>query len=192
MPVSNSPVNVFVGTVHLTPGQHGLIVEGQYTSNNDYTDNSCGFTSATLTPVTSETYAQWASQYFTPSQQANAAISGPEAFSQPDAVSNLLKYLFDIDPSRPMTSSDRTALPTAGTVTTGGMQYLTLTYRRFALATGLTSMVQTSADLTTWTTSANSITVQTGTDSVTGDPLMQVQVPFSGSREFIRLQVTAP
>ena len=39
VPVSNSPVNVVVGTARLTAGQHGVIVEGQYTSNNNYTDN---------------------------------------------------------------------------------------------------------------------------------------------------------
>ena len=192
VPVSNSPVSVVVGTIHFTPGQHGLIVEGQYASNNDYNDNSCGFTSITLTPLASETYGQWTSQYFTATQQADATVSGPSAIPQHDAVSNLLKYFFDIDPSRPMTPSDRAALPTTGTLTAGGTPYLTLTYRRFALATGITSTVQTSADLKTWITPTNSTTTQTGTDATTGDAIMQVQVPFTGNKEFIRLQVTAP
>ena len=192
VPVSGSAVSVVAGTIHLTPGQHGLIVEGQYASNNDYADNSCGFTSVTLKPVNSETYALWASQYFTPSQQADAAISGQSAVPQHDAISNLLKYFFDINPSRPMTASDRAALPVAGTMTTGGTRYLTLTYRRFSLATGITPTVQTSGDLKTWTTPMNPTTIQTGTDSLTGDPITQVQVPFSGDREFVRLRVTAP
>jgi hypothetical protein len=48
VPVASSPVNVVVGTVTLGPGQHGLIVEGQYTSWNNYTGNSCNFTSVSL------------------------------------------------------------------------------------------------------------------------------------------------
>jgi hypothetical protein len=53
VPVSNSATNVVVGTVPLAAGQHGLIVEGQYTSGNNYTGNSCGFTSVTLNLVPS-------------------------------------------------------------------------------------------------------------------------------------------
>jgi len=51
VPVSTTPQNVVVGTVNLTAGQHGLIMRGQYTSNNNYTGNSCTFTSVVLTKV---------------------------------------------------------------------------------------------------------------------------------------------
>ena len=51
VPVSGSPASVVVGSAELMAGQHGLIVEGQYTSNNDYADNTCSFTSVTLTPT---------------------------------------------------------------------------------------------------------------------------------------------
>jgi len=51
VPVSSTAQNVVVATVNLTPGQHGLIIRGQYTSNNNYTGNSCTFTSVVLTKV---------------------------------------------------------------------------------------------------------------------------------------------
>ena len=51
VPVSNAPARVVVGTANLTAGQHGLIVEGQYTSNNNYDGNSCSFTSVSFTPA---------------------------------------------------------------------------------------------------------------------------------------------
>ena len=192
VPVSNSPASVVVGTAYLTAGQHGLIVEGQYTSNGDYGDNSCSFTSVTLTPINSEAYAQWADQYFTPAQQTNTAISGPTGAPQSDGVPNLLKYLFDIDPARPMTFSDRAALPVAGIIVTNGTPYLTLTYRQFALATGVSSRVQTSSDLVNWTTAADATVTQIGTDPATADPVTQVQVVASAPRRFLRLQVTKP
>ena len=53
VPVSKYPVNVVVGTVPLIIGQHGLIIEGQYTSNNNYSGTSCTFTSVSLNLVSS-------------------------------------------------------------------------------------------------------------------------------------------
>jgi hypothetical protein len=97
-----------------------------------------------------------------------------------------------------MSSTDTAALPVAGMTTISGTQYLTLTYRQYAFATGITVNVQTSPDLQNWTTlnpnqAPPPYTLQqVSTDSNTGDPIMQVQVPFTGSREFIRLNVTQP
>jgi hypothetical protein len=34
--------------------------------------------------------------------------------------------------------------------------------------------------------------VQTGTDSTTGDPIIKAQVPVTGTKQFIRLNVTQP
>ena len=192
VPVSNSPVSIVVGTAYLTAGQHGLIVEGQYTSNGDYGDNSCNFASVTLTPINSETYARWVDQYFTPAQQASTAISGPNGVPQSDGVPNLLKYLFDIDPARPMSFSDRSALPVVGMVNINNTRYLTLTYRQFTLATGVSSRVQTSSDLVNWTIAPDATVTQTGTDPDTADPVIQVRVVSAEPRQFIRLQVTEP
>ena len=97
VPVSNSAANVVVASVYLTAGQHGLIVEGQYASNQDYGDNSCGFTSVTLIPG-AENYTAWAAQYFNATQQSEPAVSGPTASPQGDGLSNLLKYVFNLDP----------------------------------------------------------------------------------------------
>ncbi len=191
VPVSNSAANVVVASVSLTAGQHGLIVEGQYASNQDYGDNSCGFTSVTLIPG-SENYAAWEAQYFSAAQQSAPAVSGPAAAPQGDGVSNLLKYVFNIDPARTMTAADRAALPTVGTASSNGTRYLTLTYRRYALLTGVSVNVQTSPDLVTWTTVANPTVLASGSDAHTGDPIMQVGVPLNGSREFIRLSVSQP
>ena len=192
VPVSGSPANVVVGSVYLTAGQHGLIVEGQYTSNNDYGDNSCGFTNMTLTPIHSETYTQWAAGYFNSAQQANPTISGPNGTPQSDGVPNLLKYLFDIDPARPMTPLDRGALPVAGTAVADGTRYLTLTYRQSVLATSISPQVQTSSDLVNWAAVSSANITQSGVDPNTGDPIMQARVAAGGLRQFLRLQAMQP
>jgi Glycoside hydrolase family 44 len=111
-----------------------------------------------------------------------------------DGVPNLLKYLDNIDPSRPMTAADRAALPTGSLTKTNGSQYLTLTYRQYKSATGLTVAVQTSTDLSTWSNDTNAADQPqaTGTvDGTTGDPFMKVQIPVTGAQLFVRLNVTS-
>ncbi|HUB66114.1 MAG TPA: protease pro-enzyme activation domain-containing protein [Candidatus Methylacidiphilales bacterium] len=149
-------------------------------------------TSSPFTLTITSTYASWAGLYFTTSQMENSAISGESATPENDGVPNLLKYLFDINPTEVMKASDIAALPVVGITTISVTNYLTLTYRQYTLETGLTVNVQTSPDLVNWTTVNNPAIVQTGTDPNTGDPIMQAQVPFNGTVEFIRLNVTAP
>ncbi len=137
----------------------------------------------------------WESLYFTAQQMADPTVSGPSAIPQKDGVPNLLKYLFDIDPSVPMTAADHTALPVLGldTTTTPGTTYLTLTYRENTEASGMTINVQTSSDLQAWPNVGPDLTRNVGIDPVTGDPLMEVEVKVtSPTRQFIRLNVVTP
>jgi hypothetical protein len=100
-----------------------------------------------------------------------------------------------------MTAQDMKALPVFGTTTSSGTTYLTLTYGQYAHTTGITVYVETSPDLINWsplqlTTNQpndNEYTeAPTGVTDPNGDPYMKIEVPMSGSREFIRLKVTSP
>ncbi len=134
-----------------------------------------------------------ATQVFTLSVESPQPFAGnPTATPENDGIPNLLKYVYDINPSTPMGASDYGALPATGTTTVGGTRYLTLTYRENALVTGININVQTSPDLETWTTVTNPTLLQTGNDPITGDPIMQAEVPVTGSKEFLRLNVTEP
>jgi hypothetical protein len=137
------------------------------------------------------TYSQWAATRFV----GSSGNTGETATPQNDGISNLQKYLFDINPAVPMKASDWAALPSAGMTTVGGSPYLTLTYRQNPSETGLTVNVQTSSDLKSWQTVIPANTLNMGTDSATGDPLIQDQVlvsPQGASKEFIRLNVIEP
>jgi len=111
-----------------------------------------------------------------------------------DGIPGLLKYLFDINPLAPVSPADRAALPQIGIDTTSkpGTHYLTLTYRQYSLATGVTVNLQSSPDLKTWTTVVPDINQQVGIDSATHDPIMEVGVIATGTRLFLRLNVTRP
>jgi hypothetical protein len=140
-------------------------------------------------------FHDWEAQYFNQTQMGDPTISGPTATPEHDGVSNLLKYLFNIDPARPMPASDRVGLPVLGTLTVGQTQYITLTFRDYSLREGNPPTVEMSPDLKSWSddTNPNDQPTPTGaTDGVTGDPYDIVKVPISGARGFIRLQVTMP
>ena len=169
---------------------------GQYLNTSNFTAyyylGASGFASPAWTDSSGDTYQAYALTTFSQWETSHGISSAATAMPFHDGVPNLLKYLFDIDPTVPMVTTDRTALPTVGMINYFGTPYLTLTYRQNPIETGITVNVQTSSDLQTWTTVANPIMIQTGTDSTTGDPMMQVQVPVSGNKEFIRLNVTMP
>jgi len=143
-----------------------------------------------ITPLTVQPLSTWQSTNF-PGQPAS--VSGPTATPSNDGVPNLLKYLCDINPTAPISAADRAKLPTVGTTTIGTTRYMTLTYHQSNALVGVTVNVQTSPDLQIWTipTNPSPTFVQTGTDS-SNDPIMQVQVPMNGTKQFIRLNVTQP
>jgi hypothetical protein len=128
-------------------------------------------------------------------QYGTLGSTGPAAIPQNDGVANLLKYAFHINPLGPMSAADRAALPAGGLdiTTTPGITFLTLTYRQNAAATGITSLVQTSPDLKSWITVTPDITKTMGTDAVTGDLIIKVEVNTHGApSDYIRLNVTQP
>jgi len=143
---------------------------------------------STATFDLTRTFAQWATVDSTSAVATDTPMN--------DGVPNLLKYLTDINPTAPMSASDRAALPTVrvDATTTPGTDYLAIDYRQSAGVMGVTVSLQTSDDLTTWqTVNPPDLARQIGTDPGTGDPLMEIGVIANGSgNQFIRLNVTSP
>jgi kumamolisin len=160
---------------------------GTYTGSVQVTSGSVPGATQTFTISVVASYSQWAT-YF----QVNG---GPSDTPRSDGVPNLLKYLYDIDPSVALTPTAAAALPTLGvdSTTVPGTTCLTLVFRNSAAATGLSVGVQSSSDLQTWTPVTPEINQQVGTDSSTGDPKWEIGVPLSGAaKQFIRLSVPPP
>jgi hypothetical protein len=149
----------------------------------------------TFTGTAVQTFAEWESSY--------GISDAPGSTPYDDGVPTLLKYLYNINPTRPMTAADRAALPVADYGVPSGQtsSYITLTYRQYSKQTGLIIQVQTSADLKTWTpillpgqpATPPDLTVPLGNDPVTNDPILEVGMLANGhNKQFIRLQVTLP
>jgi cyclophilin family peptidyl-prolyl cis-trans isomerase len=167
-----------------------------YTLGNDANPNPVLSTNlvivSSVTVLTNvQNFTAWQTAKFTNLQQQTPTFIAATATPFNDGVPNLLKYVFDINPSVPLTVTERANLPALGTTTISGTKYLTLTFHQHNALVGVTVNVQTSPDLQTWTTATNPTIVQTGTDA-NGDPIMQVQVAESGTMQFIRLNVTQP
>ena len=129
--------------------------------------------------------------------------ASPSATPFNDGVPNLLKYVFGVDPTRPMTSADRAALPQVGLddTSTPNTTYLTLTFGQSQAATGAQVNIQTSSDLHTWSLPVLSSSLPT--DSMhyyekptekkdpNGDPYMKIEVlvPANAAKEFIRVNL---
>lgn len=172
------------GTISGTPTMAGIY------SSTVSANNSAGSDSQSFSIAVSGVYNQWATNYF---GGAGSGTSGPTATPQNDGVPNLLKYLFDINPTVLLTAADRAAMPHPGMTTISNVPYLTLTYRQNASASDLTVHVQKSTDLVTWTTVTPDFSQNVGTDPITHDPILQVGVNASGGgRMFIRLNVAIP
>ncbi len=178
--LSANPVSGIISGTTTYTGQFPVLVSAT---------NATGTGSATLNLTVGNTltsFSDWEMQH---------TISGPATDTpENDSVANLLKYLYDIDPSRPMSIADRAALPILGLdkTTNPGTQYLTLTYRQFAQATGVTVHLEATTDLKTWQTVTPDIDQPMSVDPVTGDPIMEIGVISTGATQFIRLEVTSP
>ncbi len=151
----------------------------------DAAGNASGFSAAAETVAHDETYtafAAWVVGNFTAAEQANAAISGPDADPERCGFTNFARYAFGL-PAR-----GRVTSPVAHAVAgTAGDQHLTLTFPRKGHAPGLQYVVQSSTDLVTWTglhtVSPGYPKTFTFTDST---------AIGSAQRRFLRVRVTGP
>ena len=134
-------------------------------------------------------FASWQALKFSVAERANQAISGPTADPDGDGVNNLLEYAFGFEPK----TANSAAQPVVGTVTIGGLDYLTLAYRRLVPASpDLTYTPQATGDLAgVWDATpvplSGPVANGDGTETVT----YRDATPFTGAtKRFLRLKVT--
>lgn len=145
------------------------------------------------------TFAQWQGDYFS-AAEISAGLANDDRDTSGDGIVNLLKYALGLDPR----ANNSGALPVATSVgAAGGLQ---ITFDRDAANTDLNYLVESSLDLSLWTTVAQSVagsatTAPNGAGSVveTGVPgtsrshvTVSTNPPASAGRQFLRLRVTRP
>jgi hypothetical protein len=178
-------LNPTTGIISGTPTSEGSFAVSLTALNESGTGTAT--LNLTVTAPTPVSFSQWASQF-------SGFSGGLTGTPFNDGLPNLLKYVFDLNPTVPLDASTRTALPTLGMVTTSNptTKYLTLTYQQYLSLAGYSVHLQTSTDLQHWSSVTPDISQQIGSNSSTGDPIMEVGVIESGAKQFIRLEITSP
>ena len=137
-------------------------------------------------------YEAWKSGYFTTAELGNAAISGDLADPDGDGVVNLLEYALGLNPRMASVGG----LPTSGTVTVSGSQYLMLTYTQVTAATDIVYTPQVSGDLATWSGGTGNVVIVSAANNADGVTQTIVArdatAMGSGVQRFMRLMVTKP
>lgn len=133
---------------------------------------------------------------FTAEEIAEPSFSAWTAMPMGDGVSNGYKFLFNIDPSRPMTDHDRAALPKV-VVDPGasGVDYLGLTFRLNALAGDEGFVLKKSPDLSpnSWQTVVPDLWEVVDTDAQTGDEIIRLKINVSGqNKQFLQIDSVQP
>jgi lysophospholipase L1-like esterase len=179
-PATSNPYYFFDQT-HLT--DEGALFLGNYINQQFF---------AQVENYAGSSFSGWEGQYFTAGQLSDPSVTGPNANPGHDGVPNLLKYLYDLDPTATIGTADRAILPSVAITNSGGTDYLTLTFRRNGLAGGLNVLLQTSTDLATWTTVTPDL-IATSLIPGTNDSTVQFGVQMTtATAEYLRLNVTSP
>ena len=153
--------------------------------------NAIGTGSASMTITVQTPFATWQDLYFTAAERSNPTVSGPLAMPAGDGITNLMKYALNLNPK----TNGVGGLPVSSLTSTGGSDYLTLTFTKVLAATDITYVVEVSSDMQTWTSGANSTTTVSTTnnsDGATQTVVVRDLTPTgSAIKRFIRLRVTS-
>lgn len=154
-------------------------------------------TQALTMSVSSASFAAWTAQHFTPAEQGNPAVSGPDADPDGDGLSNYLEYALGRDPR--VANASGATLVTVERDPATGSSYLTLTYHRLKAPREFTCHLETADLLGAWTEDATRVTAESVvTDDGNGltETVKARALPAIGSatagHQFLRLRVTNP
>ena len=138
------------------------------------------------TPATG--YEAWKLTLFSPTQAADPQVSGLNADPDGDGANNLMEYAFNGNPLIPGVAGK----PQMENLTDGGQEYLAIRYQRRKGDSTLSTMVESTADLSAVTWSG--VGVQMGTGTAVGADYEEVvyRAPISKAdapKQFIRVRV---
>ena len=161
---------------NMTSGTYKLTV--QATDDQGQTTTSAAVTVTIVKPLT---FASWASN-----NSLNGAMALDTASPAKDGISNLMKYALGLNPNQRSLSVTDGTNPGMPRVAVAGNN-LTLLYQKDTTKTDLTYTVETSTDLTTWSTTNVTETEQSINGAIAN---MIDSVPMGANKKiFIRLKV---
>ncbi len=190
--LSLNPTTGVLSGMPATPGVYSNI---QVTASNGTAPNAQSAFSITVV----NTVGNYAA-----SNGLTGADAAPGADPDGDGLTNLMEYALNLNPAVSDAGSGATPQAQVAVRSYGGVNYLSIRFTRVPLATDITYLVESSADLATWTTVASS----TGGATLSGAGVVadaggtsphtvevRDTVPHTdpnGQKRFLRLRVTQP
>jgi uncharacterized delta-60 repeat protein len=157
-------------------GTGSVTVRASQAGNGSYS----AATDVVRTFTVSANFASWREGFFTSGELADANVSGPNAVYGQDGLPNLVKYALGLNPKVNATSG----LPEVTTTAT----HWVYTFQKQASATDVTCAVETSTNLTGWTTTGVTLTL---VSTVSGIETWEAKLLLSAApNAFFRLKVT--
>lgn len=155
------------------------------TNAGDGTSDHADWAGSKLVPVNAPapaTFAQWQARFFTTGESNDTATSGLLADPDKDGLNNLIEYYFSMDPAA---TTPGVGLPSVQTTATN----LTMTYQRDTAKTDVSSVVEKSTDLTSWSSTGITDTLLSTNGTI---ETRSATIPRSGTDLFLHLKVSRP
>jgi hypothetical protein len=127
-------------------------------------------------------FTQWLAEHFSPDELNDPAISGFDADSDHDTLSNLFEYAANSNPR----SADGVGIPEPLDGEFSGLRY-----RRASAVDGVSYSIERSIDLTTWTPLTNATIRETDNGDGSVNVTATIEIPVNGTaHQFFRVRVT--
>jgi hypothetical protein len=186
------------GLWKLVPDEENDIPSSFYSSRISASLDAIDDEAPEVNALAQENYEAWLRLYFSPSQIADANLSGPLSDFDKDGINNLLEFALNLDPifnerATMTAATGLRGLPLTKIENISGQDRLTIEFvsRSASSGAGLTYIAEFSDDLTTWQTG--------GTPAVTAiNPRWdRVKIPDTSTttlspKRFARLRVVDP
>jgi hypothetical protein len=133
-------------------------------------------------------YDAWRAQYFTPMELTNAAVSGDAADPDGDGIPNLVEFAFNLDPR----TLSHPTLPRAFTQNVSGQDSLFIQYVQRNAPAGVQYVVQTSTNLSSWSSNPGDFSVDSAVDNGNGTSLITLRLASAvadTSRLYVRIGI---
>lgn len=129
------------------------------------------------------TFSGWQTRYYTSTQLANPAVSGPMADPYGSGIPNLLAYALQLDPA--------TAQPSDVPQATLRNGHLAMSYQVPSALTDVEFIPEVSSDLQTWNSGSAVVQIISNTVGPNGTTItVEDCLPASTTKRFMRLRVT--
>ncbi|GEM_PF-1796896 len=148
-----------------------------------------GPASVSVPIINGQSFTNWIAQYY-PAAGGNQNIIGPGATPLADGISNIIKYALGIDPTQPVTNTERARFANVSRVIAGTSNRVELKLTLNPTATDIAFGIEVASSLTgPWSELVSEDLVVTETGTANGREVTVLLPVVSGEQQFYRVKL---